>query len=299
MIYLKVDIDTFRGTEKGVPNLLRLFAEENVSASFFATLGADESGKALKRIFKKGFIKKMFRTNAVKLYGIKTMLYGTLLPAPIISKKLAETLKKIELEGHELGIHSWNHVKWQDNLDSMTENQIDLELNKALSSYSALTGHKPYGFAAPAWKINETALKSLLKCDFRYLSVARGQKPAYIKIGDIVSDIIEIPTTMPTLDEILAWDNMTPEKALQYLTDTPKKNNLNVFTLHSEVEGMAYLDFFKNLIVNWKKKGFSFKLLHQVSEDLKNNPQKYAVTENPVEITFKNFLGRAQKLASV
>src|SRR5437764_3043105 len=93
---LKVDCDTFEGTKKGLPNLLRLFDEFKIRASFFFTLGPDTSGRAAFRVFtQKGFLKKMLRSNAVALYGPRTMLYGTLLPSPMIGKKLADTIRLV------------------------------------------------------------------------------------------------------------------------------------------------------------------------------------------------------------
>ena len=81
---LKVDVDTLRGYREGVPNLLGLLEELSVKASFFFSMGPDNSGKALVRVFRPGFLEKMRRTSAVSTYGWRTLLYGTLLPAPLI-----------------------------------------------------------------------------------------------------------------------------------------------------------------------------------------------------------------------
>src|SRR3989338_4219784 len=114
---LKVDVDTYDGMRDGVPNFLRLFKTLKIRASFYIPFGPDASGRAVFRIFKKkGFLKKMFRTNALKLYGIKTMLRGTLLSSPMIGASFPDLVKQIEAEGHELGIHGYHHVEWQDRL---------------------------------------------------------------------------------------------------------------------------------------------------------------------------------------
>ncbi|HOX23205.1 MAG TPA: polysaccharide deacetylase family protein, partial [Elusimicrobiales bacterium] len=132
MICLKLDVDTRRGLDEGLPPLLSLLRDEGVQASVYFTMGPDESGKAVRRVFTKpGFLKKMLRTNAAKMYGWRTMLYGTLLPAPPIGGARGDLLKRTEQEGHEVGLHAWNHVQWQDCLDSMKENQIEAELSRA------------------------------------------------------------------------------------------------------------------------------------------------------------------------
>ena len=80
-IALKVDVCNRRSLEEGVPGLLRILGEFGVQASFFVAFGPDNSGKAVRRIFQRGFLRKMIRTRAPSTYGLKTLLYGTLLRA--------------------------------------------------------------------------------------------------------------------------------------------------------------------------------------------------------------------------
>ncbi|MFA6582993.1 MAG: polysaccharide deacetylase family protein [Elusimicrobiaceae bacterium] len=269
MIALKVDIDTYEGMKKGLPALLDFFRAKGIKASFYVSFGPDESGKAVKRVFtKKGFLKKMFRTNAAKLYGFKTMLYGTLLPAPNVGTNFPELVKRIAADGHEAGVHAWSHVRWQDELDRLTSEEIDAELGNAVKAHREILKSSPAGFAAPAWKINEKGLAALLKCGFKYLSVGRGPEPAVPFIGRTRSAIPEIPTTLPTLDEILAWDGITPEFALSSLISLPGKGRLNVYTLHTEAEGAVYLPFFEKLIEGWQKRGFSFVRMDETAVQL-------------------------------
>ena len=82
-VALKVDVDTRAGMAEGVPRLRRMLNDRGIPATFFITFGPDNSGKAIRRIFRPGFLSKMLRTRAVRMYGWKTMLYGTLLPPPL------------------------------------------------------------------------------------------------------------------------------------------------------------------------------------------------------------------------
>ncbi len=270
MLALKVDIDTRRGMEQGLPRLLDLLESRGVRASVYFSFGPDESGKAIKRIFThKGFIKKMFRTNAAKLYGFKTMLYGTLLPAPLVASALPELVKLTADKGHETGVHAWSHVRWQDDLDSMSEAEIDRELRLAVDAYRKTSGGKePAGFAAPAWKMNGKAFAALKKFDWKYISVARGIAPVRPMMEGQKAPFAEIPTTLPTLDEILAWDGMTEAAALAYLISAPQKGGLNVYTLHSEAEGMACHAFFTALLDAWKARGFEFITMQEAASRL-------------------------------
>ena len=83
-----MDCDTFEGTRDGIPRLLKMFAERSIRATFFFTLGPDRSGVALRRIFTRpGFLAKIIRSRAASLYPVRTMLSGTLLPAPLIGAR--------------------------------------------------------------------------------------------------------------------------------------------------------------------------------------------------------------------
>ncbi len=276
-IAFKLDIDTYRGMKEGLPRLLDLFREEGVRASIFVSFGPDESGKAVKRVFtKKGFLKKMFRTNAAKLYGFRTMLYGTLLPSPAIGTAFPELIRRAEAEGHDVGIHAFSHVRWQDDLDSMTAEEIHGELEAAWQAYCRIVGRGAPGFAAPAWKINGTAFAELNKYPWRYFSICRGPAPVYPVMGGVASSAPELPTTLPTLDEILAWDGMTAGRALPWLLERAGQSDFSVYTLHTEAEGLAYFQFFSDFLRGLKSSGFEFQTLLSAANDLNsgNTPRR-------------------------
>src|SRR5262249_62383000 len=108
-IALKVDCDTAVGTREGVPRLLEIFARRGVRATFFFTFGPDRSGVAARRFFTQpGFLSKMLRSNAASLYGFPTVLYGTLLPAPVIGERCEREIRGAGLAGHETGVRGWD-----------------------------------------------------------------------------------------------------------------------------------------------------------------------------------------------
>ena len=90
---LKIDVDTYHGTRKGVPRLVQLLKKHDAGATFFFSLGPDHTGRAIKRAFRPGFLSKVSRTSVVSHYGLRTLLYGTLLPGPDIGMR--EALKLI------------------------------------------------------------------------------------------------------------------------------------------------------------------------------------------------------------
>src|ERR1700712_5519781 len=117
---LKVDVDTDRGTREGVPNLVEDCQKAGATASFLFSLGPDQTGRAITRVLRPGFFQKVSRTSVVSIYGVRTLLNGTLLPAPHIGRRNAGTMRQVRDAGFEVGIHAYNHYRWQDYVQTMS-----------------------------------------------------------------------------------------------------------------------------------------------------------------------------------
>ena len=51
------------------------------------------------------------------MYGLRTVLSGTLLPARPIALAFPEVMRDLKRSGFEVGVHGYDHVRWQDQLD--------------------------------------------------------------------------------------------------------------------------------------------------------------------------------------
>ena len=202
-IALKVDVDTYVGTRDGVPQLLKIFDRFGIKATFYFSLGPDNSGKAIRRIFRKGFLKKMLRTRAPSMYGLRTMLYGTLLPAPSIGKQLPDVLRSVREAGHEAGIHCWDHVKWHDYLSRFPKETTFKELDLAGTIFNEIFGCPALTTAAPGWTVTADSLEIQDSLGLTYCSDSRGYSPFMPSMNGRTFKALQIPSTLPTMDELL------------------------------------------------------------------------------------------------
>jgi undecaprenyl phosphate-alpha-L-ara4FN deformylase len=245
---LKLDVDTYRGLGVGLPRLLDVLSRRRLTASVYVAMGPDNSGRAVRRFFtQKGFARKMIRGRALRLYGIRTALYGTLLPSPEIARSFPDLLRRVTAEGHELGLHGYDHVYWHDRLASLSEREVAAEIDRALAVFREIMRGDPDGFAAPGWQCSAASVSCLDRGPFVYHSSTRGTHPYRPRIGSIEAKLPEIPTTLPTLDELLGL-GIGQDDALDRIRRSLREDDLNVLTVHAEVEGGPCLDAFTSLV---------------------------------------------------
>ena len=247
-ISLRVDVDTLEGSLRGIPALLDMLERQRMQASFYFCFGPDNSGKALRRIFRKGFLAKMRRTNGVKLYGFKTMMYGVLLPAPIIWKRAAAQMRLAREAGHEVAIHGWDHVQYHDLLDRKSRQWLTDWYARAHGAFAEVFGEPARGAVSPAWRCNDTTLELQEPYHLDYAGDCRGFEAFYPVVRGRTLGTLQVPTTLPTLDELLGLDGRTPDQVNAEVWGLLREDALNVYALHTEVEGGALAGTFEKFL---------------------------------------------------
>jgi peptidoglycan/xylan/chitin deacetylase (PgdA/CDA1 family) len=250
---LKIDVDTFRGTKEGVPRLVRLLERHAAGASFFFSLGPDHTGRALRRMLLPGFFGKVRRTSVVSHYGVRTLLYGTLLPGPDISRQCTAQMRAVQEAGFEAGIHCWDHVRWQDFVARRAAAWTEREMLLAEAAYERVFGDRARSWAAAGWQTNAHAAAHQEEAGFDYASDTRGVSPFLPAWGGRQVGCIQIPTTLPTLDELMGRPGIDPVRQLLELTENARTH---VFTAHAELEGGRLAPAFETLLAAWKAQGY-------------------------------------------
>jgi len=290
-VALKVDVDTYVGTRDGVPRLLDILDSFGIKATFYFSMGPDNSGKAIRRIFtRKGFLAKMLRTRAPSMYGLRTLLYGTLLPAPQIAGSFPDVLRDAVARGHETGIHCWDHVRWHDCLPRMSSETVRGELEKAGRLYREILGRTAGTTAAPGWTVSPLSLEMQDRLGLCYCSDSRGYSPFYPIVDGRGFSTLQIPTTLPTMDELLGSSGISAATINDYYLSLIKPG-LNVHTIHAELEGMSQSELFIHLLRRLVAKGVRFITLSQAAEEALPASPPHCV------LTMGELLGRAGLVA--
>ncbi|HEX2965568.1 MAG TPA: polysaccharide deacetylase family protein [Syntrophorhabdaceae bacterium] len=273
-IVVSVHVDTFEGMKKGVPVLLEIFRKYGIKGSFFVPMGPDHTGRTIKRVFKrKGFLDKT-GTGRVWADALskKTLMYGLLLPGPSVVEKNRDLLLRIVDEGHELGIHGFDHVYWHDRIKYMEREETEKEIEKCLLKYKELVGAVARCFASPGWMINAHALSYFERKGFTYTSDTRaGSSPFYPVMNDRRFHLLQLPTTLPTLDEMIGSRNPGVTDLVESyhgrLTEA-----FNLLTIHAEIEGRRWSAFLEQFIRKTKSSGFEFAKATDSAEHYARRP---------------------------
>jgi peptidoglycan/xylan/chitin deacetylase (PgdA/CDA1 family) len=294
-LVLKIDVDTYRGTKEGVPNLVRMLRAHGAQATFLFSLGPDHTGWALRRALRPGFFKKVSRTSVVEHYGFKTLMYGTLLPGPDIGTKAAAEMRAAQDAGFDCGIHTWDHVRWQDNVRGRDARWTQDMMQQAERRYLEVFGEKPHTHGAAGWQMNEHAFARIEAAGYRFASDGRAQLDDSGALRDpgagpyrlTGSRCIQMPTTLPTLDELLGREidgqtistaniaahllKLTAGAGPEGATGAPAGRD-HVYTLHAELEGQKLAPIFEQLLTGWKAQGYQLASMADYYEKIKDVP---------------------------
>jgi undecaprenyl phosphate-alpha-L-ara4FN deformylase len=282
---LKIDVDTLRGTLEGVPRLVSVLQGLGAGGTFYFSVGPDHTGRALKRALRPGFLKKVRRTSVVSHYGWRTLLYGTLLPGPHIGRRAGAAMRAVRDAGFEVGVHCYDHVRWQDGVAQASREWTQREFSRALETFAEVFGSPPASHAAAGWQINPAALQLEGAAQLQYASDTRGTHPFLPVMAHVPGACIQIPTTLPTLDELIGTDGLTAQSVSRHLRALTQSRPASdqVFTAHAELEGGQLAPQFEALLKGWVADGFAIVPLRDVAASLdRNSLPRHVVEMGPI-----------------
>jgi peptidoglycan/xylan/chitin deacetylase (PgdA/CDA1 family) len=273
---LRIEVATLRGTRKAVPRLVAALKAAGAGGTFLFSLGPDHTGRALG---------SLPRVRRLRCYGPIALVSGTLLPGADIGKRGADAMRSVEAEGHEAGILAYDRVRWLKQIAAAGEAWTAAAMQRARERYEEIFGTAALTHGAPGWRMNRYAFRYAQRLGFRHGSDTRGTGP-FIPVvrGELVA-CPQLPTTLPTLDELLAEGN-TPDEAVRRLLEAsgnPAPTG-HVYALRAEVEGTVFAPALRALLAGWHALGYRVVSLRDYAAglDLAHLPRRnVALQSNP------------------
>lgn len=270
----KIQVDTYRSARLGVPRLVNLFKKYDIPASFFFCFGPDNTGKRIHRIFKPNSFRKTSLLQAVRTYGINALLYGTVIHPPLIAQSNEKILKQVKDAGFEVGIGAYDPFEWEDFSMEMSGEDVIRDYEKAIIEFKNIFDASPHSIASPAWQTNVYNLQMYDDLNLLYSSDTRGGTPFFPVLNDQSFRTLQIPTTLNTLEELLAKNYSSLGKINDYYLDNLQADHINVHTLYAKIEGMSRFNLLEDLIQKLKVKNVEFISLETVAKNYLKNKTK-------------------------
>jgi undecaprenyl phosphate-alpha-L-ara4FN deformylase len=181
-------------------------------------------------------------------------------------------MRAVRDAGFECGIHTWDHVVWQDNVRRRDSDWTARQMQQAFQRFSDVFGAAPRTHGAAGWQMNAHAFRQLDALGIAYASDGRamladdgrlaepGIGPHRLSVDGKVLSCIQMPTTLPTLDELLGRTmdgaTITPANIAAFLLRLTEDGRDHVYTLHAELEGQKLAPIFDQLLAGWKAQGY-------------------------------------------
>ena len=257
---LRIEVATLRGTREAVPRLAAALKSARAGATFLFSLGPDHTGRAL------GSLPRVPR---LKCYGAAALASGTFLPGADIGRRGADAMRAVSAEGHDTGILAYDRVAWLKHVGAADESWTAAAMTRARERYEEIFGTAALTHGAPGWRMNRYAFRYTQRLGFRHCSDTRGTAPFVPVVRGEVVACPQLPTTLPTLDELLAGGN-SPDDAVQRLLDASRNPSPtgHVYALRAEVEGTVFAPAFTVLLAGWNALGYSVVSLHDYAAGL-------------------------------
>ena len=254
-IALKVDVSSCQGAEQGVHNLLKLLKQYDVKASFFFSTSLESTNSGISHAL----------SRVREVLGRASRSEETT-PSPALSEAVLAVLEA----GHDAGVNAHDPEVWIKHAAFGDEDWTRLQLALAIDSMQQIMGQAPLMFGAASWQVNPNLLAREEKLGFSFASDTRGKYPFYPMLQNVRSNCPQIPTTLPTLSEMLGRAGIDTSNVHEYLYSESRYVLPlgHVYSVQADLEGIEHLDVMEKLLVMWKGQEGEVRSLSKIYQEL-------------------------------
>jgi undecaprenyl phosphate-alpha-L-ara4FN deformylase len=201
---IRIDVDSARDI-KLLPELLDLLHALDVKATLFITTGPD---RVALNVFK--YVARP--RNALRFVKSKPLRYGFesfngILRQVSVEAARPEVLRRAINEGHELGLHGYDHFTWVTTLQQRDEAEVQALITKGLKALQAAAQAEIRGFASPGFIVTHGLMQAIDTLGFEYSSdikTCQPVEPFYPQTEAAKSSVLQVPVSTDSIGELFA-----------------------------------------------------------------------------------------------
>ena len=268
LIALKIDVDNLSAIQLGVPRLSQMLVEHHCGATFFWSLGHEKNGTFLRPA--RGL--KRFQGAGVQAlkarFGWKALMRGSFWPSPSLKKCAASLLKTLQSAQFEHGVRPAENYLWQQNISRWSPTEAASVLQSDVAEFTQLLGQKPVSFSAKAWQGNRGVYRAEQFAQFEFASDTRGKTPFFPVSNAELSRCMQLPVTLPMLEEIQPYSGVDRVEAILALTSQESEFG-HVYNAAADFDGVQAAEDFARLLAGWLAQGYQVVSLGDLYRQIK------------------------------
>ena len=172
--------------------------------------------------------------------------------------------------GHDIGLKGFDSVTWQSQAIDARQDWVRSQWQWAIDNFETVFDHKPLLSSVPGNVVNVFQLKLLDEYGFDAAFDTRGKTPYYPDYQDYQGHTLQIPVTLPSIDELLLQPEVTIDNVHEYLFVESQKQlpHGHVFEVRAAHEGRQWLPVLEKMIVMWRSSQWEFNTASELLEQL-------------------------------
>ena len=219
-----------------------MLKRHGAGATFLFSLGPDHTGRAIKRVFRPGFMQKVRRTSVVSHYGIRRCSTARCCPARTSAGAAATSCAGCATKASRSASTTWDHVSGRTGWRRRCAHWTGAQMKRACERFTRDLRSRPAGARRRRLADERARLRLTQMLGFGYCSDTRGTHPFISRVPGRdrgVPAVADHAAHAGRDDRPRRRDRGERRRAAARAQRRDRRCRCgHVFTLHAELEGM-------------------------------------------------------------